>query len=288
VELTIELAAVEINRLGYGAMRLTGPGIWGPPTDVPGAIAVLRRAAELGVTLFDTADSYGPDVSERLIRQALYPYDCVLIATKGGFTRQGPDRWAMCGRVAYLRTCVERSLTNLGIEQIDLWQLHRIDPLVPVEDQFGLIRDLIAEGKIRCAGLSEVTVEQLTIAQQYFDVASVQNLYNLSARDSEGVLQYCEANGIAFIPWFPIGRGELAATRGPLAALAASHNATAAQLSLSWLLHHSPVTVPIPGTTSLTHLEENLLAGAIELTPEDMSAIEAVVTPSGVTAAPPE
>ncbi len=263
-----------VNRLGYGSMQLTGPGVWGEPADRRGAVAVLRRAVELGVTFIDTADSYGPYVSEDLIREALHPYPSdLVIATKGGFTRSGPNRWAAVGRPEYLRQCVEMSLRRLGLDRIDLYQLHRIDPAVPLADQVGLLADMQREGKIRHIGLSEVSIDDAEAVRKLVDVVSVQNLYNLTDRRAEPVLEYCQENDIAFIPWFPIATGELARPGGPLDAAARRHHATPAQLALAWLLHRSPVMLPIPGTSTVDHLEENLGASHIELTPAEFDAI---------------
>jgi aryl-alcohol dehydrogenase-like predicted oxidoreductase len=258
-----------VHRLGYGAMRITGPGIWGQPADPEQAKAVLRRAVELGVDLIDTADSYGPYVSEDLIREALHPYDGVLIATKGGLTRHGPDQWEQVGRPEYLRQCVEMSLRRLGVEQIGLWQLHRIDAQVPLEDSLGAVKELQDAGKIRHIGLSEVSVAEIEQARKVVDVVSVQNLYNLGNRQSEQVLQHCEREGIGFIPWFPVAAGELARPGGVLDEIAKEHSATHAQLALAWLLRRSPVMLPIPGTGSVEHLEENCAAAGVELTGEE-------------------
>jgi pyridoxine 4-dehydrogenase len=266
---------LEVHRLGFGAMRITGDGIWGPPQDRETALQVLRRAVELGVDFIDTADSYGPFVSEDLIREALHPYDRIVIATKGGLLRTGPNVWPVCGKPEYLRQCVEMSLRRLGVERIDLWQLHRIDPDVPPEDQFGVMRDLQQEGKIRHLGLSEVSVEQIEAARRVVDVVSVQNLYNLGNRQSEDVLQHCEREGIAFIPWFPVAAGKLARPGGLLDELAASHAATHAQLALAWLLRRSPVMLPIPGTGSVAHLEENCGAATVQLTEDEYAALTA-------------
>jgi pyridoxine 4-dehydrogenase len=268
-----------VTRLGYGAMRITGRGIWGPPADPAVAVAVLRRAVELGVDFIDTADSYGPYVSEDLIREALHPYDGVVIATKGGFTRQGPDRWVIVGRPEYLRQCVEMSLRRLDVEQIDLYQLHRIDPAVPLEDQIGVLRDLQGEGKIRHLGLSEVTVEELEAARAIAPIVSVQNLYNLANRQSEALLDHAEAEGIAFIPWFPIAAGPLARPGGPLDALATRTGHTPAQLALAWLLRRSPVMLPIPGTGSVGHLEENVAGAAVVLDDEVYAELSALAGP---------
>jgi pyridoxine 4-dehydrogenase len=264
-----------VHRLGFGAMRITGPGIWGPPADEQTALAVLRRAVELGVDFIDTAESYGPYVSEELIRKALHPYDGVVIATKSGLLRTGPDVWPVCGRPDFLRQGVEMSLRRLGVERIDLWQLHRIDPAVPAADQFGVMKDLQDEGKIRHLGLSEVSVEEISAAREVIDVVSVQNLYNLGNRQSEDVLSYCEREGIGFIPWFPVAAGELARPGGLLDEIAAAHSATHAQLALAWLLRRSPVMLPIPGTGSLDHLEENCAAATVELTDEEYDALTA-------------
>jgi len=256
-----------IHRLGYGAMQITGPGVWGEPADRDEAIRVLRRAVELGVTLIDTADSYGPAVSEDLIREALHPYPAdLVIATKGGFTRSGPGEWHEDGRPEYLRQCVEMSLRRLGVERIDLYQLHRIDPTVPLADQLGALTQLQQAGKIRHLGLSEVTVAQIQEASVLAEVVSVQNLYNLTRRSAEPVLDYCEANDIAFIPWYPIATGQLARPGGPLDAAAKAHGATPVQLALAWLLRRSPVMVPIPGTSKVDHLEENMRAAEVALT----------------------
>ena len=272
---TFTLGDLTVHRLGYGAMRITGPGIWGPPADHDTAIAVLRRAVELGVDLIDTADSYGPYISEDLIREALHPYrdGDVLVATKGGLTRSGPDAWPPVGRPEYLRQCVEMSLRRLGVEQIGLWQLHRIDEKVPAEEQFGFMAEIQKEGKVRHLGLSEVSVEQIEAARQHFEVVSVQNLYNLANRQSEEVLQHCEREGIGFIPWFPVAAGDLAKPGGVLDEIARDHQATHAQLALAWLLRRSPVMLPIPGTGSVAHLEENCAAAQVELTDDEYEAL---------------
>ena len=254
-----------VRRLGFGAMRITGAGIWGDPPDHEVAIKVLRRAVELGVDFIDTADSYGPYVSEDLIREALYPYNNVLIATKGALTRQGPDMWEPVGAPVYLRQCVQMSLRRLGVERIDLWQLHRIDPKVPADDQFGVMKEMQDEGLIRHIGLSEVSVAELLSAQKFFNVVSVQNLYNASNRASEELLTHCDANRIGFIPWFPLGNRELVATDGPLAAIASRLGCTPAQVALAWLLQHSPVMLPIPGTGSIAHLDENCGGASVQL-----------------------
>jgi aryl-alcohol dehydrogenase-like predicted oxidoreductase len=266
-----------VNRLGYGAMRLTGEGIWGYPADRDNAIAVLRRVVELGVNFIDTADAYGPHVNEELIRQALHPYaDDLVIATKGGLLRTGPNEWPVLGKPAYLRQAVETSLVRLGVERIDLYQLHRIDPDYPLEDQVGELRKLQEEGKIRHIGLSEVDVAQLEAAQAVAPIASVQNLYNLANRGHEAVLERTAEQGIAFIPWFPVATGELARPGGVLDAAAKEHGATPAQLALAWLLRRSPVVLPIPGTSSVAHLEENVAAARIELTDEEFEKLSAL------------
>jgi aryl-alcohol dehydrogenase-like predicted oxidoreductase len=264
-----------VTRLGFGAMRIVGKGVWGPPADHDTAIAVLRRAVELGVDLIDTADSYGPYLSEDLIREALHPYDGVLIATKGGLTRNGPDSWEQVGRPEYLRQCVEMSLRRLDVEQIGLYQLHRFDAQVPVEESLGALKELQDAGKIKHIGISEVTVAEIEQARKVVDVVSVQNLYNLGNRQSEQVLQYCEAEGIGFMPWFPVAAGELAKPGGILDEIAAEHHATHAQLALAWLLRRSPVMLPIPGTGSLAHLEENCAAAQVELTDAEYDALTA-------------
>jgi aryl-alcohol dehydrogenase-like predicted oxidoreductase len=268
-----------VNRLGYGAMQLTGPGIWGDPRDPDEAVRVLRRALELDVTFIDTADSYGPFVSEMLIKKALHPYPKdLVIATKAGLTRSGPDDWRPVGRPEYLRQQVHLSLRHLGLERIDLLQLHRIDPKVPLEDQIGELKLLQDEGKIRHIGLSEVTVEEIQAASKIAKIVSVQNLYNLAKRDAEPVLQYCEANQIAFIPWFPLATGELAKAGGPLDEMAKRLNAKPSQLALAWLLKRSPVMLPIPGTSSVAHLEENMAAAGIELSDADFQTLMDVTT----------
>ena len=271
-------ADLPVVRLGYGTMQLPGEGVWGPPRDRDAAIAVLRRAVEIGVTFFDTADSYGPEVAEDLLREALHPYaDDVVIATKAGLTRQGPGAWTPVGRPAYLRQQCELSLRRLGLDQIDLFQLHRIDAEVPLEDQVGELAALQAEGKIRHIGLSEVGVDQLVEAQQVATIVSVQNLFNLANRTAEPLLDHCTEQGIGFIPWFPLATGELSRQDGPLAEAAARHEATPSQLALAWLLKRSPVMLPIPGTSSVDHLESNTAAASIELTDEELEALTAAV-----------
>jgi pyridoxine 4-dehydrogenase len=265
---------IEVNRLGYGAMRITGKGIWGQPADPAGVIRTLKRLPELGVNFIDTADSYGPDVSEPLIREALHPYSGLLIATKGGLTRSGPDQWASNGRPDYLKAQAHKSLKHLGVEQIGLWQLHRVDPAVPAADQFGAVKALLDEGIIRHAGLSEVSVAQIEAASKIFPVATVQNRYNLADRSSEAVLDYCEAHGIGFIPWFPLAAGDLARPGSPLDAIAKKHGATTGQLALAWTLKRSPVMLPIPGTSQVAHLEENVAAAGIALSDEEFATLD--------------
>jgi pyridoxine 4-dehydrogenase len=276
---TFELGGdLPVVRLGYGAMQLTGPGVWGDPKDPDEAVRVLRRAVELGVTFIDTADAYGPFVSELLIRKALHPYaDDLVIATKAGFTRAGPGDWRAVGRPEYLRQQTELSLRHLGVERIDLQQLHRIDPKVALEDQIGEFVLLQQEGKIGHIGLSEISVDELKAAQQITTIASVQNLYNLAARKAEPLLDYAEQQGIAFIPWFPLATGELAKAGGPLDQAAAEHGATPSQLALAWLLRRSPVLLPIPGTSTVAHVEDNIAAAGIELTDAEFEALSAAV-----------
>lgn len=267
---------LEVNRLGFGAMRITGEGVWGEPKDPENARNVLRRAVELGVNFIDTSDAYGPDVSERLIGEALAPYaNGVIIATKGGLTRQGPGKWLPVGRPEYLQQQVEMSLRLLKLERIDLWQLHRIDPRTPVEESLGAMKEMQAAGKIRHIGLSEVKVPEIEQARKVVDIVSVQNKYNLGDRAHEDVLEYCTKHSIAFIPWFPVAAGELARPGGKLDSAAKNHGATVSQLSLAWLLHHSPVILPIPGTSSLEHLEENVKAQDVQLTDDEWAEIEA-------------
>jgi pyridoxine 4-dehydrogenase len=266
---------LKINRLGYGAMRITGNGIWGEPKDRDEALRVLKKTVELGVNFIDTADAYGPEVSENLIAEALHPYpEELVIATKGGFTRSGPNKWAVDGRPDYLRQCVEMSLRRLKVERIDLYQLHRIDPAVPVEESLGALKEFQQAGKIRHIGLSEVSAAEIEQANKTVNIVSVQNQYNLSDRQHEKVLQYCQQHNLGFIPWFPVASGKLAKAGGPLDTAAKQHQATVAQLSLAWLLHHSPVLLPIPGTSSVKHLEENMAAAKLELSAEEWKAIE--------------
>ena len=263
-----------VVRLGYGSMQIPGPGVWGEPRDRDEVIRVLRRALELGVTFIDTADSYGPGVSERLIHEALYPYpDELVIATKAGFTRPGPDRWERNGKPEHLRAQAERSLGLLGLERIELFQLHRIDPEVPLADQLGALVELQAEGKIGRIGLSEVSVAEIQAARAITPIVTVQNRYNLADRGAQGVLDYCEREGIGFIPWFPMATGRLARRGGPLQRIADERGASPAQLALSWLLQRSRVLLPIPGTSTVAHLEENVAAALIELTPDQIQQL---------------
>jgi pyridoxine 4-dehydrogenase len=255
-----------VHRLGYGAMQLTGPGVWGEPADRVQAIGVLRRAVELGINLVDTANSYGPYVSEELIREALYPYPKgLVIATKAGLARPGPSRWVPLGRPEYLRQECEMSLRRLGVERIDLFQLHRIDPKVPADDQFGVLRDLQKEGKVRHVGLSEVNVTEIEAARRIVPIATVQNQYNLAYRNSEDVLDYCTRKNIGFIPWFPLATGELAKPHGALTRIARQLGAQPVQVALAWLLKKSPVMLPIPGTSKVKHLEENTAAALLNI-----------------------
>ena len=265
---------IEVTRLGYGAMRITGEGIWGPPADHERAIEVLRRLPELGVDLVDTADSYGPEISENLIAEALHPYDAITVATKAGLTRQGPNDWRPVGRPEYLRQCLELSLRRLGVDAIDLWQLHRIDKKVDRDEQFAVLKQLQDEGKVRHLGLSEVSVDEIKAAQEVFEVATVQNLYNLTERRHEDVLDYCTEQGIGFIPWFPLAAGDLAKPGGPVARIAEAHDATTGQVALAWLLQRSPVMLPIPGTGSVEHLEENVAAAELELTADEVAELD--------------
>ncbi len=271
------VGATTVHRLGFGAMQITGDGVWGEPADRDECIRVLRRAVEMGVDLIDTADSYGPEVSERLIFEALHPYpEDLVIATKAGLTRQGPGRWQPVGRPEYLRQQCELSLRRLGVERIDLFQLHRIDAEVPAEEQFGLLADLMTEGKVAHVGLSQVTVAELQAAQAVVPVVSVQNLFNLTNRTSADVLAHCTARGIGFIPWFPVASGALTGPDSPMAAVVAETGATPSQVALAWLLQHSPVMLPIPGTKSLAHVEENCEAATLQLTEAQVAVLDAV------------
>lgn len=269
--------SLPVHRLGFGAMRITGPGIWGEPKDPAEARAVLRKLPDLGINFIDTADSYGPEVSELLIAEVLHPYRSgLVIATKAGLTRQGPDKWAPVGRPEYLRQCLEMSLRRLRVDTIDLYQLHRIDAKVPLEDQIGEMKRFQEEGKIRYFGLSEVSVEQIEQCAKHIEISTVQNLFNLTNRKSEVVLEYCHKNGIGFIPWFPVSNGELARPGGVLDEMAKSHSASPAQLALAWLLHRSPVMLPIPGTSSVEHLVENTAAAGLQLREDEFSTLSSL------------
>jgi aryl-alcohol dehydrogenase-like predicted oxidoreductase len=266
---------ITVNRLGFGAMQITGPGVWGPPRDKAEALRVLKRLPELAIDFIDTADSYGPDVSEQLIREALHPYDGLLIATKAGFTRSGPNMWHVNCRPEYLIAQAHKSRRQLGVEQIGLWQLHRIDPRVPRGEQFGAVKQLLDDGVIRHAGLSEVSVAEIKAASAVFRVATVQNSYNLADRASDDVVDYCEANGIGFIPYYPLGGdGELTRPGGALDKIAKARGATPGQVALAWLLKRSPVMLPIPGTSKLAHLEENAAAAKVDLTDAEFAALD--------------
>jgi pyridoxine 4-dehydrogenase len=266
---------LEVTRLGYGAMRIVGDGVWGPAKDPAAVQAVLKRLPELGVDFIDTADSYGPHYSEDYIAEALAPYNGVRVATKGGFTRHGPSSWEQLGRREYLRQCALMSARRLGVETIDLYQLHRIDPRTDRAEQFGELQALKDDGIVRHLGLSEVSVDEIKAAQEVFEVATVQNLYNLSTRQSEDVLTYCEEQGIGFIPWFPLASGQLAQPGGAVDEIARAHEATAGQIALAWLLARSPVMLPIPGTSSVEHLEENVAAAALTLSDEELATLDA-------------
>ncbi|MGV7312998.1 aldo/keto reductase [Mycobacterium kansasii] len=265
-----------VNRLGFGAMRLTGEGVWGPPADREECVRVLRRAVELGVNFIDTADSYGPYVSEEIIREALHPYAGLVIATKAGLLRTGPGVWIPLGNPSYLRQECEMSLRRLGVDTIDLFQLHRIDRHVPLEEQVGELLALMNEGKIRHIGLSEVDVDQLKAARQITEIVSVQNMYNLASRGAEPLVDFATQQGVGFIPWFPLASGPLAAPDGPLRQIAAEHRATPSQLALAWLLKRSPAMLPIPGTSSVAHLEENVAAAEIELSDDEFELLAAI------------
>ena len=263
-----------VNRMGFGAMRLTGKGVWGPPKDPVEAIRVLQRAVELGVNFIDTAHSYGPHIGEQLIADALYPYPGLVIGTKGGFERPGPGKWVENGRPEFLRRNLEESLQRLRLERIDLWQLHRIDPKVPAQEQFEAVREFQREGLIRHVGLSEVTVEQIQAAREVLPIVSVQNLYNVTDRKWEDEVAYCEREGLAFIPWYPLSAGAL--KHPVLNSIAARHGATVFQIALAWLLEHSPAMLVIPGTSSVEHLDENVAAAEIRLTKKDMNELDSI------------
>jgi aryl-alcohol dehydrogenase-like predicted oxidoreductase len=264
----------QVHRLGFGAMRVTGEGIWGPPRDKTEALATLKRLPELGVNFIDTADAYGPDISENLICEALHPYDGLLIATKGGLTRSGPNQWAPKGDPEHLIEAAKKSRERLKVKTIALWQLHRIDPKVPRGEQFAAIKSLLDDGVIAQAGLSEASVEEIEAARKVFPVATVQNQYNLVTRGSEDVLDYCETHGIGFIPWFPLAAGDLAKSGSLLDGIAKKHNAAPAQIALAWVLKRSPVMLPIPGTGKVKHLEENVAAADIALSDEEFAALD--------------
>ncbi|MEU0948527.1 aldo/keto reductase [Streptomyces canus] len=275
---TVSLGDLSVRRLGFGSMRLTGPGVWGEPQDPAEAVRVLRRAVELGVDFIDTADSYGPVVAEQLIKKALHPYqEDLVIATKAGLTRQGPNQWLPVGRPEYLRQQAELSLRNLGVECIDLFQLHRVDPQVPLEEQVGALKLLQEQGKIRHIGLSEVTIEHVEAARTMAPVVSVQNQFNLVNRSSEALLEYTTAHGIAFIPWYPLATGTLAREGSPLAGVAQSHGVTPSQMALAWLLKRSPLMLPIPGTSTVAHLEDNVRAAEVVLTDDEFDSLADVV-----------
>lgn len=276
---------ITINRLGFGAMRLTGRGIWGEPEDRAECLRVLKRLPELGIHFVDTANSYGPFVSETLIAEALYPYKGMLIATKGGLTRQGPDKWAPVGRPEYLRECVLMSLRRLRIDRIDLWQLHRIDPRVPRDEQFSVIAAMIKEGLIRHAGLSQVTIEEIEAAQRVFPVVTVQNRYNLVDRQDEKLVDYCEKHDLGFIPWFPLAAGDLAEPGGVADRVAKAHGATASQVALAWMLKRSRTMLPIPGTSKVAHLEENVAGAALELSDAELAMLDRASPPPTARAA---
>ncbi|MET0431631.1 MAG: aldo/keto reductase [Hyphomicrobium sp.] len=268
-----------VNRLGFGAMRITGNGIWGEPADKDEALRTLRKLPELGIDFIDTADSYGPEISERLIHEALYPYRGITIATKGGLLRPGPGTWIPLGRPEYLRQQVFVSMRRLGVERIDLWQLHRIDPNVPQNEQFDAIKTFQSEGLIRHVGLSQVSIKEIQAAQKFFKVATVQNLYNLADRSSEDVLDFCEANKIGFIPWFPLAAGDLAKPGSRLEAIAKNHDAVPSQIALAWLLKRSPVILPIPGTSKVKHLEENVAGADIKLSDKEFDELSDLSKP---------
>lgn len=266
---------IEINRLGFGAMRVTGQGIWGEPSDRTGAIQTLKRLPELGVNFIDTADSYGPNVSEEFIREALHPYDKLMVATKAGLARTGPNVWIPLGRPEYLIQQAYTSCRRLGVDQIGLWQLHRIDPKVPRDEQFSAVRKLLDDGVIQHAGLSEVSVEDIKAASKFFPVATVQNRYNLVDRGSEDVLDYCTDHNIGFIPWYPLAAGGLAREGSLLDRVASGYNASPGQIALAWVLKRSPVMLPIPGTSTVAHLEENVGASSITLSDDEFAALDA-------------
>jgi aryl-alcohol dehydrogenase-like predicted oxidoreductase len=272
---TFHIGGRTVNRLGFGAMRITGAGIWGEPPHRVSVLQTLRRLRELDVDFIDTADSYGPDISEQLIREALHPYGGILVATKAGLARTGPDVWLPLGRPEYLIQQAHKSCRNLGVDQIDLWQLHRIDPKVPRDEQFGAIKELLDTGVIRNAGLSEVSVRDIKAASKVFKVATVQNHYNLVERMHEDVLDFCETRGIGFIPWFPLAAGDLAKPGSLLDSIAKRHGVAPSQIALAWMLKRSPIMLPIPGTSQVSHLEENVAAAALRLTDEEFTSLDA-------------
>ena len=274
-----------INRLGFGAMRLTGAGIWGEPDDPVECLRVLQRLPDLGVNFIDTANAYGPSVSETLIAEALYPYHGILIATKGGLTRQGPNRWAPVGRPEYLRECLLMSLRRLKVDRIDLWQLHRIDPKVPRDEQFGVVAEMLKEGLMRHVGLSNVTIDDIKAAQKLFPVVTVQNRYNLADRADEKLVDYCESHDIGYIPWFPLAAGDLASPGGVADRIATAHDATASQVALAWMLMRSPVILPIPGTSKVSHLEENVAGAALKLSDAEYAMLNKASPPPRAKAA---
>jgi pyridoxine 4-dehydrogenase len=276
----------QVTRLGFGAMQLTGEGIWGQPKDREEALRVLKRLPELGVNFIDTADSYGPFVAEDLIAEALYPYDGMFIATKGGLTRTGPDVWPPVGRPEYLRQCVLMSLRRLKVEQLDLWQLHRIDAKVPQDEQFGAIADFLKEGLIARAGLSQVSIAEIEAARKVFPVTTVQNRYNLIDRADEEVLDYCAREGIGFIPWFPLASGDLAKPGGPVDTIAKAHGASPGQVALAWMLKRSPNMLPIPGTRQVSHLEENVAAAQIELSDDEFQQLDKATKSGSAVSSP--
>ena len=272
---------LRVTRLGFGAMRITGEGVWGEPADRAEAVRVLRRAVELGINFIDTADSYGPAVSEEIIADALYPYPAgLVIATKGGFDRPGPNQWIENGRPEHLRSACEGSLRRLRLDRIDLYQLHRIDPKVPAEDQLGTLKELQARGKIKHIGLSEVTVRQIRHAQTIVPIVSVQNRYSITDRGSEDVLEYCEKEKMGFIPWFPLAAGRVSGSDSPIGRIAARWNATPSQVALAWLLARSPVMLPIPGTSKVEHLEENVAAAELKIDASKMQALDGLARAS--------
>jgi len=272
---TWQIGSRTVNRLGFGAMRIVGDGVWGPPADRQAVLQTLRRLRDLGVTFIDTADSYGPDVSEELIREALHPFGDILVATKAGLARTGRDEWIPLGRPEYLIQQAHKSCRNLGVERIDLWQLHRIDPKVPRDEQFDAVRILLETGTIRSAGLSEVSVRDIRAASKVFKVSTVQNRYNLVEREHEDVLKFCEAQGIGFIPWFPLAAGDLAKSGSLLDSIAKRHHAAPSQIALAWMLQRSPVMLPIPGTSQVAHLEQNVAAAGIRLSAEEFAGLDA-------------